>query len=118
LINALDVTGLDGVSIDGNGEVGDVSVVLFETVRTLSLSCSLITSDATLEVANGGPRFGLDGSGTEVSESFGLGNCCIESLLPDDVGISMGSIDSLLDSVGLTSEGLDELGFMGNTSGL
>jgi hypothetical protein len=117
LVNILDVAGLYDISIDGDGEMGNTSVVLFETLQTLGFGGSLIVSDVTLKVTNGSSGSGLKGRGAEIPKSFSLSNGGIESFLPDDIGFSASRVNSLLRSVGLSSEAFNEFGLVSDSSG-
>jgi hypothetical protein len=118
LVNVLDVMGLKGVSINGDREMGDASIVLLEAFWAFGFGSSLIASDATLEVTDGSSRSGLDSCGVEVPKGFSLSNGCIELFLPDDIGLGVSCVNSLLDCIGLASEGFDEGGFMADLGGL
>jgi hypothetical protein len=118
LVNVFDIAGLDGIPVDGDGKMGDTSIVLFEAFRTLGFGGSLIVSNAALEIMDGSSGSRFNACGTEVPKGFSLSNGCIESFLPDDIGFGVSCVDSLLDCVGLASEGFNEYGFMGDSSGL
>jgi hypothetical protein len=118
LVNILDVEGLDGIPFDGDGEMGDTSVVLLKALWALGFGSSLIVRDATLEITNGSSGPGFNGCGVEIPKGFSLSNGCVELFLPDGVGFGASRVDLLLDCVGLASEALNECGFVGDSSGL
>ena len=108
LVNVLDISRLESESIDNNGEVGYLPVILLESLGTFDGIGGFVLMKAVLEVFDSGLAAGPDCVEVSAVFNFLRSESFRKSTIPSCLGCGQCLIDALLGVISFLSQGGDK----------
>ena len=108
LVDVLDISCLEGESIDDNGEVRYLPAIFFESLAAFNSIGGFVLTKTMLEVLDSGLGTGSDCVEVSTVFSFLRSKSFCKSTIPSCLGCGQGLVDALLSVVLFLSQGGDE----------